>query len=154
MPRAKQSASRSTGAPCVRVTLPPPPITQNLQPIAQSIGTRVSPRLCCRFDRADQRTQAGDRAPNDEVRLLNSIQYSTDFLQWCCSCGDGGSLLDCNSCERAVCGSCLTIPRCSELIKEPDIKFVCMACHLSSRNCAEPFYVSDYLCHYRYTDTT
>ena len=153
MPRTKQSASRSTGAPCVRVTLHPSAIKQNAKPIAQPIGIRVSPRLCCRFDWADQGTQTGDRAPNDEVRLLNSIQYSTDFLQWCCSCGDGRHLLDCDSCERAVCSKCLDLSAGSELIKEPDVDFFCMGCHLGSKNRAEPFYVSTDLYQHIFIDT-
>jgi hypothetical protein len=60
--------------------------------------------------------------------------------QWCFGCEDGGKLIDCDSCPRAVCTKC--IPQLADVGNGAGDIFKCPVCHLRDpRALRQPYMV-------------
>ena len=130
MPQVQQSAIKSTGSNAerrplrtarssdedVRMASPPPASPPRvLQARRNTTRGRVAPR---------SQTQN----PHSDVSNLIFNLHIFNFWQWCYSCLDGGDLIICDLCARAIC-----MDRCIKFdlkFEELDpYKFVCPSCH-------------------------
>jgi len=86
--------------------------------------------------------------PSQDQRDLVSSNFPLNVLsdfkvQWCSGCGDGGALVPCSSCMRAVCvPKCVRVPELDprqlyHAVVERGAKFTCPSCHLK---CSSPRY--------------
>ena len=67
------------------------------------------------------------------------------FLQWCYSCMDGGMLVICDLCNRAICMTrCITLPlNYEDLTSAKNLSFACPTCHNDAyRKTPRPYFVS------------
>jgi hypothetical protein len=106
----------------VEMGTPPSP----LSPLTLSSPVEPSPWM------ALQEGMAQASAPEVEgvSRLAYLIHLSLTPLQWCYSCVDGGDLVICGLCDRAICTTtCLDLPIKFEDVQGSNYTFACPKCH-------------------------
>ncbi|KAH0826483.1 hypothetical protein J3R83DRAFT_5486 [Lanmaoa asiatica] len=128
MVRTKQTAKKTTGGEAPRVTISdvrkrqaeaaaalqqPITIKIKVKPLNKPPVPNVSDQSC---------PMAMSAMPSDRGGHVNN-----DF---CHMCGDGGHLYSCDSCPRAACRQCISVPvKHIPLVIKPNVKFMCVSCH-------------------------
>jgi hypothetical protein len=131
MPRTKQTARRSTRGPAEQVALA---TLQNAVKMAStSIPTIRIPQVC-------NGTTVNPRAviSVSANRQRGPIRADNTSQQWCSLCYDGGNLVVCKICSRAVCDQCILFP--NESLKGTAI-FTCPDCWLKGDHKMDPYTV-------------
>lgn len=131
--RTKQTAKKSTGAPAPDVDIG---ASNTVTPAAPATGKRTSTRFV-KTVAAPPVVNPPNLATNMETSVVekhndvrsDSLSHIHKFksCQWCLRCANGGDLYRCSYCPGVVCQDCITMPDAYT----PDMKFVCISCHLT-----------------------
>ncbi|KAI9452037.1 hypothetical protein HD554DRAFT_2267701 [Boletus coccyginus] len=125
MVRTKQTAKKSTGGEAPRVSLLDIPRCEAAAAAAlQQQVNKTKP-----LDALPVPT-VSDRSCLTAMFTMPSGRDEHVNDDFCHMCADGGLLYNCDSCPRAVCRQCLSVPiQHATLVLEPDVKFLCVSCH-------------------------
>lgn len=65
----------------------------------------------------------------DNIFNTTKIKLTNIYEQWCCSCGNGGTVYSCSFCPRVVCtDKCIELKAPTELLTSDHCHFICPAC--------------------------
>ncbi|GLB45884.1 hypothetical protein LshimejAT787_3500120 [Lyophyllum shimeji] len=129
MPRTLQSADKSTGAPAPRVELPVP------RKRKAAPEDEPAPAQNKRSSRSGSK-KAGTMLQEPDLSAAASIGPVTETNTGadadghdihCSGCRNGGHVVMCYLCKRAICSRCVPFPD----TVEQDDEFTCPSCHLS-----------------------
>jgi hypothetical protein len=145
MPRTQQSAIKSTGGRSERKPLR---TRGNVHYDTSDVHMSSPPALPSLPGQAQEKAVAKAKALDLDVSnhsFLN-IYLLTASLQWCYSCIDGGNLVMCDLCDRAICTTrCLKFPIEFTEVKKSNLGFACPTCHndyYHRLKMAMPYFVS------------
>lgn len=123
--RTKQSAIKSTGGRAERKSLP-----SRRSANARTRDIIMSSPLPITPPQAMRDLPAGHTVREADVRNLSILLLLLFTLaQWCYSCVDGGNLIVCNLCARALCTKCIQLPISYEDLAKSNYWFACPTCH-------------------------
>jgi hypothetical protein len=137
MARIQQSGFKSTGDISERRA--PPTSTSPAQARVSSDQEMLSPLSSpgsspVASRPAEEESEEEEAALPQEVCIprLSSMLYVIMRFQWCYSCVDGGDLIICDFCDRAMCTTrCLGLPDklTFKTLTRRGIYFICPTCH-------------------------
>ena len=130
MARTTQSARKSTGGRGIRSPIGSRKVTRrNTDNKNLPVVPRRAPEPICK------------KMDADVSKLIATLFFAEVSTQWCYSCIDGGDLMLCDVCDRAMCTTrCMEIPvpiaQCEKLC------FICPSCHNTHyRKNLQPYFV-------------